>query len=371
MSASSTAPNPSPIRLPVSASRPASGLPIGVLLVNLGTPDSTAVGDVRRYLREFLSDPRVVDISPVGRWLLLNLIILPFRPKKSAEAYETIWTERGSPLLNYGEDLRDGLREDLGEGFRVELGMRYGNPSIESALKRLVEQDLDRVVVVPLFPQYSSAASGSALDKVFELAGKMWNVPTLSTVAPFYEEPAFVDAFAEVARPHLDALEPDHLLLSYHGVPERQVQKSDPTGAHCLAKPDCCASIGTANRFCYRAHCFATSRALAERLDIGPDDYTVSFQSRLGRTPWIQPYTDELLPKLYEQGVRRLAIMCPAFVADCLETIEEIGIRAKEDWEALGGEALELIPSLNAHPAWVKGLGDLVRGSISASATAP
>lgn len=342
---------------------PAQERPTGVLLVNLGTPNSTETGDVRRYLREFLSDPRVVDISPVGRWLLLNLVILPFRPAKSAEAYRSIWTERGSPLLTHGLDLRDGLQAELGDGFRVELAMRYGNPSIPNTLEGLVGQDLERIVVVPLFPQYSSAASGSALDRVFEVAGKMWNVPTMRTVAPFYDDPGFIQAFAEVARPVLRDFEPDHILLSYHGVPERQVQKSDPTGEHCLMAENCCSSIVPANRFCYRAHCFATSRALAESLALGPDDYTVCFQSRLGRTPWIQPYTDEQLPILYEQGFRRLAIFCPAFVADCLETLEEIGIRAKEDWAALGGEALELVPSLNATPAWVTALADLVRSA--------
>lgn len=335
--------------------------PTGVLLVNLGTPDSTEVGDVRRYLREFLSDPRVVDINPVGRWLLLNLVILPFRPARSAEAYRTIWTDRGSPLLTHGEDLAAALGAQLGEGYRVALAMRYGKPGIRDVLERLVAQDLERVVVVPLFPQYSSAASGSALERVYDVAKSMWNVPDLRPVAPFYDDQGFVRAFAEVARPVFEKLEPDHVLLSYHGIPERHVQKSDPTGGYCLIAENCCAKICAANRSCYRAHCFATSRALARELDLGDDDYTVSFQSRLGRTPWIRPYTDELLPELYERGVRRLAIMCPAFVADCLETLEEIGIRAKEDWEALGGEALELVPSLNAHPVWVDALADLVR----------
>lgn len=337
------------------------GLPTGVLLMNLGTPDSTETADVRRYLREFLSDPRVVDISPLGRWLLLNLVILPFRPAKSAEAYKTIWTEEGSPLLVYGRHLQAGLQTELGENFRVELGMRYGNPSIPSALSRLVEQDLSRIVVVPLFPQYSSAASGSALERVFSEASQMWNVPTMSSVAPFYEDEGFINAFADVARPVLEDVQPEHVLLSYHGVPERQVMKSDTTGQHCLRSEDCCSRIIPANRYCYRAHCFATSRALARELALAPEEYTVSFQSRLGRTPWIQPYTDELLEKLYDKGIRRLAVMCPAFVADCLETIEEIGMRAKEDWAALGGDVLELVPSLNAHPSWVGALATMVR----------
>lgn len=350
---------------PTAAPEPGGDRPIGVLLVNLGTPDSTEVPDVRRYLREFLSDPRVVDINPLGRWLLLNLIILPLRPAKSAEAYRTIWTERGSPLLVYGEDLRDGLQARMGSRYRVELAMRYGNPSIAAALERLGDQDLQRIVVVPLFPQYSSAAFGSAVERVYEIASQMWNIPALTVMGAFYEDPAFLDAFVAVARPVLDEMKADHLLLSYHGVPERQVQKSDRTDEHCLVKPDCCDSIGPVNRYCYRAHCYATSRGLAQRLGLGPDRYSVSFQSRLGNTPWIQPYTDELLPELYEKGVRRLAVMCPAFVADCLETIEEIGIRAREDWEALGGEALELIPSLNAHPAWVEALAHMVERELT------
>lgn len=348
---------------PVSASE--EKRPVGVLLVNLGTPNSTETADVRRYLREFLSDPRVVDISPLGRWLLLNLVILPFRPAKSAEAYRTIWMDEGSPLLVYGERLRDELSTRLGSEYRVSLAMRYGNPSIPDVLEEMSKQDLEKIIVVPLFPQYSSAASGSALERVFEVASGMWNVPEMTSVGAFYDDPRFVEAFAEVARPVLEELRPDHVLLSYHGVPERQVQKSDPTGAHCLKVEGCCDRIvGPANRYCYRAHCFATTRALADLLGLEEDEYSVAFQSRLGRNPWIKPYTDEQLPVLFEKGVRRLAIMCPAFVADCLETIEEIGIRAKEDWEALGGEALELVPSLNAHPAWVEGLARIVEEKV-------
>ena len=332
----------------------------GVLLVNLGTPNSTDTGDVRRYLREFLSDPRVIDIHPVARWLLLNLVILPFRPAKSAEAYRSIWTEEGSPLLVHGLHLKDALQERLGSTYFVDLAMRYGQPSIPNVLERLVAQDLEKIVVVPLFPQYSSAASGSALERVFEVASGMWNVPTMSAVGPFYEHPGFIQAFSEVAKPVLDRLKPDHVLLSYHGVPERQVQKSDVSGTHCLKVENCCAEINRANRFCYRAHCYATSRGLVQTLGLGPDQYTVCFQSRLGRTPWIKPYTDEQLPLLAERGVRRLAVMCPAFVADCLETIEEIGMRALEDWKALGGEELELIPSLNTHPTWVEALTSII-----------
>lgn len=340
---------------------PEPSRPVGVLLINLGTPDSTEVGDVRRYLREFLSDPRVVDINPVGRWLLLNLVILPFRPRKSAEAYRAIWTEEGSPLLVYEQALAEAVQRELGAGYHVELAMRYGNPSIPDAVDRLIAMDPERIIVVPLFPQYSSAATGSAIDRALEVLGKQWNVPTLETIPPFFADPGFIDSFAEVARPLLRDFHPDHVMFSYHGVPERQVTKSDPTGAHCLAYPDCCAVDVPANRYCYRAQCFRTTERLVRSLRLDPRHTSTTFQSRLGRTPWIKPYTDEELADLAAAGVKRVAVMCPAFVADCLETLEEIGIRAREDWKRDGGEDLLLIPSLNAEPRWVQTIAGWVR----------
>jgi ferrochelatase len=342
-----------------------SDQPIAVLLANLGTPDSPGVSDVRRYLREFLSDPRVIDIGPVGRWLLLNLIILPFRPAKSARAYQAIWGDAstGSPLLFHSRALTEGVRAALGPGYRVELGMRYGAPSIPSALATLQAANPSRIIVAPLFPQYSSAATGSALDRIYEIVGKQWNVPAVETLEPFYDHPGFISAFHQVARRSLEAFRPDFVLFSYHGLPERQIRKSDPTQRHCLASASCCDAIGPANRYCYRAHCFATTRALAASLGLGAARHSVSFQSRLGRTPWIHPYTDQVLPELARAGQKRLAIMCPAFVADCLETVEEIGIRARDQWRALGGEALLLVPSLNAEPAWIETVAGLVRGT--------
>lgn len=324
--------------------------------------------DVRRYLREFLSDPRVIDINPVGRWLLLNLIILPFRPAKSARAYQSIWggEGQGSPLLFHSRGLAEGVSKTLGDGYVVELGMRYAEPSLPSALKKLLAHNPTKLVVVPLFPQYSSAANGSALERVYDVLRGAWNVPAISTVEPFYEDPGFIEAFATVGRRHLTAFRPDHVLFSYHGLPERQVKKSDPTGQHCLASATCCDAIGPANRYCYRAHCFATTRALAAALDLPAAGHSVSFQSRLGRTPWIHPYTDEVLPKLAQAGKKRLAILCPAFVADCLETVEEIAIRAKEQWRSLGGEELLLVPSLNAEPVWIETVARLVRQAYSA-----
>ncbi|MGF1509154.1 MAG: ferrochelatase [Myxococcota bacterium] len=335
--------------------------PVGVLLINLGTPDSTSTSDVRRYLREFLSDPRVLDIHPLGRWALLNLVILPFRPSKSAEAYRSIWTEEGSPLLVYGQSLARRVQDELGPQFRVELAMRYGNPSIPDAAERLMALQPRKIIVVPLFPQYSSAAFGSAAERALDVLRVQWNVPPTEVIGPFFDDPDFIHAFADVGRPELESFRPDHVLFSYHGIPERQIQKSDPSGEHCLRKLDCCSQLTKNNRFCYRAHCFETTRCLAESLGLDDGAWSVSFQSRLGRTPWIKPYTDEVLPELARNGVERVAVYCPAFVADCLETLEEIGIRAVEDFRDAGGKALKLIPSLNDHPSWVQAIAKWVR----------
>jgi ferrochelatase len=333
--------------------------PTGILLVNLGTPDAPLPADVRRYLREFLSDPRVIDVPAVGRWLLLNLFILPFRPRKSAEAYAKVWTEAGSPLLVHSLALRDRLRERL-PGVPIELGMRYGRPSLGEALERLRAATVERIVVAPLYPQYASSATGSSLEAVYREAARRWNVPSFAVVPPFYDDAAFLEAGVAVARPHLDAFRPDHVLFSFHGLPERQIRRSDETGTHCLASEACCAAVGPANRHCYRAQCFATARGLAAGLGLKADAWSVSFQSRLGRTPWIRPYTDVVLPELAQRGVRRVAVLCPAFVADCLETLEEIGLRARAQFREAGGEDLLLVPSLNAEPAWVEALLRLI-----------
>ncbi len=333
----------------------------GLLLLQLGTPDAPRAPEVRRYLREFLSDPRVLDVPAPVRWLLLNAVILPFRPRASAKAYASIWTERGSPLLFHSRDFQDALAKRLGEGFVVELGMRYGEPGIAGAVERLVEANVERILLFPLFPQYASSSAGSALERALTLLAGRWNVPDLVTVPSLYEAPGFVEALAAVARPVLAEQRVDHVLLSYHGLPERQVRKSDSSGAHCLERPDCCAAIVAANRHCYRAQCAATTRALAGALGLGPGEHTMAFQSRLLRDPWIRPYTDQVLPELYERGVRRLAVLCPSFVADCLETVEEIGIRGREQWQELGGESLVLVPCLNASPVWVEAAERIVR----------
>lgn len=326
----------------------------GLLLLNLGTPDAPRPREVRRYLREFLSDPRVLDIAAPLRALLLNLIILPVRPRRSAAAYAKIWTDRGSPLLFHSQDLETAVQSRLGDGWRVRLGMRYGSPSVRSALQALLDEgQVDRLIVLPLYPQQSSAATGSSIEEVFRVLSQRWVVPSVQIVEPFFDDPGFVRAFAAQGRPILEKVRPDHVLFSFHGLPERHLTKSEDCGSYCLRRDDCCAAVGPQNRSCYRAQCFATAQKLASDLAIEPERYTVCFQSRLGRTPWIQPHTDVVLPELRRRGVRRVVVFCPAFVADCLETLEEIGIRAREEFLREGGEELVLVPSLNASPEWV------------------
>ncbi len=324
----------------------------GLLLINLGTPTAPTAGAVRRYLREFLGDPRVLDINAVGRWMLLNLIILPRRPAKSAHAYAQIWdAQRGSPLLYHSRDLAAAVAAQLGADWHVELAMRYGEPALGAALDAFAQSEVERIVVMPLFPQYASSSTGTAQARVMELAGQRWNVPALDFVPAFYDDPGFISAFAQIARPAIAEFRADHVLFSFHGLPVRQIVKTDRDGTICFQRETCCDE--RKNPSCYRAQSFATARALAARLQLPADGYTVCFQSRLGRTPWIQPYTDHVIDKLARSGTKRLAVMCPAFVADCLETVEEIGIRARQQFTAAGGEALTLVPSLNATQPWV------------------
>lgn len=320
---------------------------VGLLLVNLGTPDAPRPREVRRYLREFLSDPRVLDVPTLQRFLILELLILPRRPRVSAAAYQKIWTPQGSPLLVHSRALAGRVQERLGGAVRVELAMRYGNPSIASALDRFKRAGVDRLVVFPLYPQYSAAATGSTIARVLELAAPHWNTPYLQVIPPFYDHPAFLEARAEVARPYLADGTAERVFMSFHGLPERQVRRSDSTGSRCLVQADCCAAVGPANRYCYRAHCYATARALAERLGLTPEQVVVCFQSRLGRTPWLRPQTDQVLADEARKGVRKAVVLSPGFVADCLETLEELGIRGVETWKANGGETLSLVPALN------------------------
>ncbi len=339
---------------------------LGILLVNLGTPDAPTTSAVRRYLRQFLSDPRVLTIPAPLRWMLLNLVILPIRSPKSAEAYRSVWTEAGSPLLVHSRALAEGVQDALGPEHAVRLAMRYGQPSIAEGLRALQQEGAERFLVLPLFPQYASAVTASVAAEVFACLEGENDIPPVEILGAFYDEPEFAAAWAAVAGPGLADFRPDHTLLSFHGLPESQIRASDPQAGHCLSSPDCCSRPGPSLARCYRAQCFATAQALTRTLGLDPSRTTTSFQSRLGRTPWIGPHTDRILGDLRERGVERLAVLCPAFVSDCLETLEEIGIRLREDWEALGGTALWLAPCPNGDPRFAEAVAGWLRRRVPA-----
>ena len=329
----------------------------GILLTNLGTPASPEAADVRRFLGEFLWDKHVLDMNPVARFLLLHGIILRTRPKKSAHAYREIWTEQGSPLLLHSLALLKALRAAMPTE-TIALGMRYGSPSIGGALRELHDQGCTHVLVCALYPQYATSTSYSTQEKVkAEIAAQ--KLPLSPRFLPaFYAHPAFIAAQHTIAKRAFERFVPDHVLMSFHGLPERHLLRGEHAG-HCLVTTDCCAQITANNAHCYRAQCFATARALASSLDL-EGRYTLSFQSRLGRTKWIGPYSNEVIVQLAQQGVKQLAVLCPAFVTDCLETLEEIALRAQESFIAAGGERLLLVPSLNADPAWVEALQTII-----------
>ncbi|NEU09918.1 ferrochelatase [Flavihumibacter sp. R14] len=332
----------------------------GILIVNLGTPDSPSTADVRKYLDEFLMDGRVIDVNPVWRAALVKGLIVPFRGPKSAKLYKEIWSDTtGSPLLYYSIRQAELLQEKLGEDYHVELAMRYQNPSIESALNKLKDLKVDSIRVLPLFPHYASASTGSVLEKVMELVGKWQTIPNISFINSFHDNEGMIETFADNARKH----QPenfDHILFSFHGLPQRQLVKADHSGVHCLKKDNCCSSLNENNKFCYSAQCYETARLIASRLGVTPDKYTVCFQSRLGKDPWVQPYTSEVIKEVAAKGVRSLLVFCPAFVADCLETVYEVTVEYGDEFKALGGERVQLVESLNDHPVWIEAMKDLV-----------
>ena len=331
----------------------------GILLANLGTPDSPEVGDVRRYLGEFLMDRQVLDVPWLLRRLIVSLFILPFRPRNSAAAYAKIWDANGagtgSPLLDHGQAVQRALAARVEEP--VALAMRYGKPSIASAVADLVDAGVTDILLVPLYPQHADSTRTTSVEATTAA------LPTgvgLTVAPPFYADGDYIEAQAETIRRHLPA-EWDYLLLSYHGLPERHLTKADPTGAHCLNSDDCCERQSPAHNTCYRYQSLTTARLLAAKLDIDASRYGVSFQSRLGRLPWLPPYTDQELRELPERGVRQLVVACPAFVADNLETLEEIGIAGRETFLAAGGESFTLVPCLNEDPLWIDALAALTR----------
>jgi ferrochelatase len=330
----------------------------GVLLVNLGTPDAPTRGAVYRYLKQFLLDRRVIDYPWIARNLLVRGIIAPFRSGKSAKLYQQLWTENGSPLMYYGELLREGVQERLGEDYEVALGMRYQNPSIESALNQLLAKQVSEIIVLPLFPQYAGATTGSVHEEVMRLLAKKEAIPNVKMVNSYYDEPEMIKIFADNARAFdLDAY--DHIIFSYHGLPQRQLRRADDCN-HCLKTENCCGSISVVNQFCYSAQCHATTRAIAAELGLSPERYTSTFQSRLGPEEWAKPYTSTVIEEQAEKGAKRLLVFSPAFVADCLETLIEICEEYQEEFEEMGGEKVDLVPSLNDDPRWMDTVAKLV-----------
>jgi len=336
----------------------------GVLLVNLGSPDSPSVPDVRRYLREFLMDGRVLDVNWLLRFCIVHFAILPRRPRQSAEAYRTIWTPAGSPLVVTSRNVQAKLQERV--SVPVELAMRYQNPSVPQAVRSLAQKRVDEVLLIPLFPHYAMSSFETAVERVKEVAAELAPQMRIQVQPPYFQEPDYVAALVGSAEEFLRRGY-DHLLFSFHGLPERQIRKSDPTGGHCLVVENCCATASPAHATCYRAQCFKTVSAFVKQAKVPEGKYSIAFQSRLGRDPWLRPYTDHELPRLAAGGVRRLLVICPAFVSDCLETLEEIGLRGRETFLAAGGTDLTLIPCLNENSLWVRALEKMV-GRFAAAA---
>jgi ferrochelatase len=334
-----------------------SSLKTGVIIVNLGTPDSPSVPDVRKYLREFLMDGRVIDVPYILRWILVNLIIAPFRAPKSSKTYKKLWQERGSPLKFYGQDIEKMLQERLGNQYIVKLAMRYQNPSLTSVLEYFRTSGVNKIKIIPLFPQYASATTGSIYEQAMQVISQWQVIPEVEFTNQFYEHPKFLKHFVEASKKYLEAQNFDHLLFSYHGIPARHIRKGDFTGETCKFG-SCCDQIGPNNQLCYRAQCFATSRALAKAFDLKPGQSSTAFQSRLGRDPWLEPYTEDVVQSFPKEGKKKVLVFSGAFVADCLETTIEIG--EDELFMHNGGEIFQLVESFNNSATFVDLLEDIV-----------
>lgn len=332
---------------------------IGVLLIQLGTPDSPKVSDVRSYLSEFLNDKRVIDLPWLGRKLLVNGIIVPFRAPKSAKVYKELWDlgNGESPLLTYSKSIEKQLNEKLNkDNIFVHLGMRYKNPHVVDALLEMKKENYEEIVILPLFPQYASATNGSAIDEALRCIRNWWVIPNIKIVSQFWDHPGYINEFVENAK-EFDLSSYDHICFSYHGLPVRQVDKVYDQG-YC-SDHDCEHEVTEDNKFCYKATCYGTTRLIAEKLGLKEEDYTVCFQSRLTKN-WIEPYADQVVEKLAKEGKKRVLFFSPAFVADCLETIIEIGDEYQEIFEELGGEKIDLVPSCNDKASWVDTLQDII-----------
>lgn len=326
-----------------------------LLLVNLGSPASTEVADVRRYLNQFLMDPYVIDLPWPVRRLLVSLILIK-RPEQSAHAYASIWWDEGSPLVVLSKRLQAEMRRTWTHG-PVELAMRYGEPSIESVLLRLSAQGVRQVTLAPLYPQYADSTTTTVVEMVRKVVRERGLNMPFKLLPPFYEDPDYIQALVDNVRPRLEQQPWDHVLLSFHGLPERHLHKDYPAARACLNNDDPCHEASPEHLAnCYRAQCLRSAKAFALRMGLADGQWSVSFQSRLGRAKWIEPYTDARLDELARQGVKKLMVMCPAFVADCIETLEEIGLRGAEQFQEAGGESLTLIPCLNDDPKWAEAL---------------
>lgn len=328
-----------------------------VLLVNLGTPDSPKTSDVRKYLFEFLNDKRVIDLPFLLRKFLVNCIIVPFRSPKSAKAYQELWTKNGSPLLHYGQRLKNDLQKIMPDDFRVELAMRYQNPSLKSILQNIIQQVPKRIIVLPLYPQYASATTGSTIEKIMDITSKWEVIPSIDYIAQHYDHPAFTECFVQRGKQY-DLSTYDHILFSFHGLPERHVNKVYNQGL--CSDRNCQEGVQGDNMYCYKATCYQTAQNIANGLGLTPDKYTTCFQSRLGREKWIEPYTEDVIKKLAAGGAKKVLVFSPAFVADCLETTVEIGVEYAELFQELGGESLDLVESLNDMPTWVEALKQII-----------
>lgn len=333
-----------------------------IVLMNLGSPHSTEVKDVKKYLDEFLMDERVIDKPWFLRALLVKGIIVPLRAPNSAKAYKSIWTEKGSPLIVISKQQRDVLKKEIEEP--VEIAMRYGAPSPKQAYDKLLETnpDLEEIILVPMYPHYAMSSYETAVEYAKEQYKKGGYKFKLTFIKPFYNEENYLHALGVSIKPYLEQ-EYDQILFSYHGIPERHILKCDPTKQHCLKVDNCCEVASEAHNYCYRHQCWTTTKEIVKQLGIPEDKWGFSFQSRLGRDPWLQPYTAKRLEELPKEGVKKLLVVCPAFVSDCLETLEEIAEEGKESFLQAGGEKFELIPCLNVHPLWIETLAKWVKES--------
>ena len=327
---------------------------IGVLVTNLGTPDAPKKAELKRYLKEFLSDPRVVEVPRLLWWMILNLVILNIRPKRSAKAYETVWTDRGSPLMYHTQDqanaLRDNLKQQYGDNIVVEFAMRYGSPSVDSAVDKMLQQGVRKLLVLPLYPQYCASTTGSTFDAIAQSFSKRRWIPELRFVTHYHDNTDYIKAVADKIKAHWEQHgRADKLIFSYHGIPKRYLLNGDP----------------------YHCECHKTSRLIAEELGLKDSEHFTSFQSRFGREEWLKPYTDHSLKTFPEQGIKSVQIVCPGFAADCLETIEEIGEENRDYFLEAGGERYEYIAALNADEAHIQALTNLLESHLQGWATIP